>query len=269
VSTDASDCAAATRPETVAFEVEVLATDVGGRVVRREGDVVVRPCYPWSGSVHALLLALGEQGFDGAPRFLGRDGDEERLSYLDGAAGPDGWAGAVPEDGLASLALLLRRYHDTARAIDVDAAAGWSCGPDRPGAVVLHGDPGPWNAVWRDGTAVALIDWDHANPGRPREDVGYLAAYAAPLAADDDEAVTWMRHPAPPNRARRLRVIAEAYGTPVDGLVDEAIAVMAKTNRTVERLARLGVEPHRTWAARTKLRRLWQRHHWMLTHRPL
>jgi hypothetical protein len=248
-------------------DVEVLATDAGGRVVRREGEVVVRPRYPWSASVHALLRGLEDVGFDGAPRVLGTDAEAERLSYVEGDAGPDGWSGAVSEDGLASLALLLRHYHDAVRAVVVDAADGWSCGPDRPGDVILHGDPGPWNAVWRDSVAVALIDWDHANPGHPREDVGYLAAYAAPLAAEDDEAVAWMRHPTAPDRVRRLRVIAEAYGTPVDGLVDEAIAVMAKTNRTVERLAALGIEPQRTWATDTKLGRLWERHDRMVRRR--
>lgn len=29
-----------------------------------------------------------------------------------------------------------------------------------------------------------IIDWDHANPGRPLEDLAYLVDYTAPLCSD-------------------------------------------------------------------------------------
>lgn len=243
--------------------VEVLAEEPGGRRVVRSGDVVIRPCYPSSPSVHRLLRHLEETGFTGAPRFLGTDGSSERLSYIAGRSGPDGWAPVVDDEGLAAVARLLRRYHDAVTDYGPPSTDEWSSGVrggGEPGEVILHGDPGPWNVIWDDaGHPVALIDWDHANPGDPLDDLAYLAAYAAPLAADDAEAMTWMRHPRPPDRRHRLEVIANGYGTDVAELVDRAGAVMAKTNRTVEHMARLGLEPQRTWAADTKLRCLWAR----------
>lgn len=35
--------------------------------------------------------------------------------------------------------------------------------------IVIHGDVGPWNLVWRDGELVGLIDWEYATIGSPRE----------------------------------------------------------------------------------------------------
>lgn len=243
--------------------VEVLGQGPGGRRVVRSDDVVIRPCYPSSPSVHRLLRHLEEGGFTGAPRFLGTDGSNERCSYIPGRSGPAGWGLVVDDEGLAAVARLLHRYHDAVTSYEPPPDDEWSSGArggGGPGEVILHGDPGPWNVVWDDaGHPIALIDWDHANPGEPLDDLAYLAAYAAPLAADDDEAMTWMRHPQPPDRRHRLEVIADGYGTEVAPLVDRAAAVMAKTNRTVERMARLGLEPQRTWATDTKLRRLWAR----------
>jgi hypothetical protein len=216
------------------------------------------------------LRHLEHAGFEGAPRFLGSDGGTERLSFIPGAAGPAGWPFAVPDRGLRQMSQLLRRYHDAVADFVPQDNDEWSSGVAHRGgsASILHGDPGPWNMVWSpDGTPVALIDWDHANLGDPLEDLAYLAAYAAPLAADDAEAMTWMRQPGPPDRVHRLEVLADGYGTSTDGLVDRAIEVMAKTNRTVERLARLGLEPQRTWVAETKLARLWGRHAHMVARR--
>jgi hypothetical protein len=220
--------------------------------------------------VHRVLRHLEHAGFAGAPRFLGSDGRTERLSFIPGAAGAAGWPFAVPDRGLWQMSQLLRRYHDAVADFVSQHNDEWSSGTTHGGgsASILHGDPGPWNMVWSpDGTPVALIDWDHANPGEPLDDLAYLAAYAAPLAADDAEAMTWMKHRGPPDRVHRLDVLADGYGTSTDGLVDRAIEVMAKTNRTVERLARLGLEPQRTWVAEIKLARLWDRHAHMVAHR--
>ena len=112
--------------------------------------------------------------------------------------------------------------------------------------MILHGDPAPWNMVWRDGVPVALIDWDHANPGDPIDDAAYLAVYAAPLCPDQ-EAMEWMSHPGPPDRRSRLAIVADAYGTSPEVLIERAPGVIGKTNSTVLRLAALGQEPHATW----------------------
>ena len=193
----------------------------------------------------------------------------EKLSFIEGDAGAAGWDKVLTDDGLVSIAQLLRRYHMAVRAFEPPEDSEWASG--RVGAgdvdeIILHGDPGPWNVVWDGAKASAFIDWDHANPGDPREDVAYLVAYTAPFCSDE-VAMSWMRHSQVPDRCHRLHVVAEAYGVPAEGLVELAANVLAKTNRTVERLASLGLEPQRSWVEAGRLRQFWDRHEWIVAHR--
>ena len=250
----------------------VLLHDAGaGRRIRKIGGVVRRPCYPFSPSVHALLRFLEDAGFPGAPRLLGvDDSGMEMLSFIEGVAGGESWDRVLSDDGLRSVAGLLRRYHEAVRHYRPPDGAEWSSGArgsgNATGNIILHGDPGPWNVVWRDDRAVGFIDWDHANPGQPLEDVAYLVAYTAPLCPDD-VASNWMGHSRVPNRRHRLRLVADAYGVSPDGLVDLAAEVLAKTNRTVERMAAQGLEPQRSWVQSGLVRRFWERQEWIGAHR--
>ena len=246
-----------------------LLHDAGGgrRIVRIDGEVH-RPSYPFSASVHGLLKYLEQAGFEGAPRFVGVEGSGvEILTFVEGAAGGVGWDKVLTDEGLSSVATLLRRYHDVVRDYEPRKDVEWSSGSvggGRAEDIILHGDPGPWNVVWDGDEAVAFIDWDHANPGHPIEDLAYLVAYAAPLCSDE-VATSWMHHPDAPDRRHRLQVLAAAYGAPTDGLVALAADVLAKTNRTVERMAERGLEPQRSWAETGMLRQFWQRQEWILT----
>jgi hypothetical protein len=57
--------------------------NLGGAV--RVGSTVRRPARPWTSSVAALLRHLAERGFDGAPRFLGKDANgREVLTFVEG-----------------------------------------------------------------------------------------------------------------------------------------------------------------------------------------
>src|SRR5256885_16479209 len=47
------------------------------------------------------------------------------------------------------------------------------------GAVICHGDFGPWNLVWRDGHPVGILDWDHARLAPSRYDVPQALGCAA------------------------------------------------------------------------------------------
>jgi aminoglycoside phosphotransferase (APT) family kinase protein len=78
---------------------------------------------------------------------------------------------------------------------------------------VCHNDPSPCNHVFRGGVPVALIDFDHAAPGRRLRDVAYAGWLWAVSADVDGPPIT--------EQARRLRLIADAYGlrSPV-GVVD-------------------------------------------------
>lgn len=244
----------------------VLHEGEGGIIVERVGTEVRRPTYPAAPAVMAVLRHLERVEFAAVPRWIGVADGELRLTYIEGEAGGIGWNGVLTDDGLAAAARLIRRYHDAIAgltAVDLPWSSGHRGGP-RPGEVVLHGDPGPWNMVWSDGQPVALIDFEHVTPGHPLDDIAYFAAYTAPMC-DDHEATTWMRHPRPPDRSHRLAIIAEAYGTTTDELIERAAPVIAKTNRTVERLASLGVEPQATWCKPGgRIDAFWSRHRWIV-----
>ncbi|MEV0909032.1 aminoglycoside phosphotransferase family protein [Streptomyces hokutonensis] len=168
----------------------------GGRVtpgVVRVGDTVRRPVTEASPFVARLLSHLERRGFAGAPRHLGLDGaGRDTFSYLPGQV-PARFRRSTDAQ-VAAAGVLLRSLHDATRG----------CAPAGASPVVCHHDPGPNNAVFRDGLPYAFIDFDTAAPGDPLEDVGYAAW-------------TWCvssRATAPPASAQaaQVRILADAYG---------------------------------------------------------
>lgn len=188
----------------------------GGRLtpgVVRIGDTVRRPAGPASDDVAALLRHLEDAGFAGAPRHLGSDErGRDVLAYI------DGWVPArfqaFDDAQVRAAGALLRSFHAATRA---HARARW--GAD----VVCHHDPGPNNAVFRDGCPIALIDFDLAAPGDALDDVAYMAW-------------TWCvsskpaRGPAA-RQAAQVRLLAQAYGLDAAGrhrLVDAMLDRQAR-----------------------------------------
>ena len=179
-------------------------------LVVRIGDTVRRPARPSSPAVHALLDHLESAGFEGSPRFLGYDeAGREVLSYLPGQTVvppyPD-WS--MADTALASVARLLRDYHHAVRGFVAD---GHEWVEPVPAAyvddVVSHNDPNLDNVVFRDGEAVALIDFDLAGPGSVLWDVATAVRLWAPLRPEADIADR--------RRGRsldRMRLFADAYG---------------------------------------------------------
>ena len=256
------------------------------RRVVRVGDTVRRPLTPWSRSVHELLLHLESVGYPFSPRFLGID-DQRRevLSFIPGTSGSDGyveglerggdsWANVVSETGLRRFAGFLRGYHDAVAGYRPPESACWvtGSGAGGPGDVICHGDYGPWNVIWERETPAGLIDWDFAHPGPAWDDVTYALRFVAPFV-DDEQAVSWMRHPAPPARGRRLEVFLDAYsGTGVgstSAVVDDVIARLERTIGLVAQLASAGHEPQVTWVADGWLGQLRDQARWIGRHREL
>lgn len=180
-----------------------------GQVVRA-GDTVRRPQRPSSPATHALLRHLAEVGFAGAPRFLGVDElGREVLSYVPGTAiTPPYPEWALTDDALVSVAELLRGYHHAVSTFD-PAPYAWPSSPPAPfaGPLVSHNDVNLDNVVFRDGRAVALIDFDLASPGSRVWDVACAARLWTPLRPDcyiDDD-----------RRGRvltRFRMFVDSYG---------------------------------------------------------
>jgi hypothetical protein len=181
-----------------------------GRVVR-VGDTVVRPTAPFRAATHALLAHLDAVGFDGAPRVLAAGPATETLTYIAGrAAVPPFPDDVLTDEALVSVADLLRRYHAAVASFD---PAGYTWPRPVPAryrtSLVSHNDVYPANVVFRDGRAVALIDFDLAGPGSAEWDFAAAARLFVPLLDDAD--VTDLRH----GRAlERFRTFLGASGLP-------------------------------------------------------
>nr|BFE68459.1 hypothetical protein GCM10020092_017600 [Actinoplanes digitatis] len=163
--------------------------------------------------MHSLLNHLQRVGFTGSPHALGMDErGREVLSYLDGECGEYPLAPHwTTEEALVTVATMLRMFHDAQYGFQPPPGAVWrSFGPPPPDTeVICHHDAAPHNVVWRPDGTLALIDFDLASPGARIYDVAYAAWTWVPLFSDRDSyTLGWKR----PNRPRRLRLFADAYG---------------------------------------------------------
>ena len=181
-----------------------------GEVVR-VGDTVRRPSSPHSPAIFALLEHLSDVGFEGAPRPLGFDQrGRETLGYVDGEVPVHPYrAWSMSEAALASVARLLRRYHDAVAGFD-GTSHRWSeeMADPRGGPLICHSDACPENVVFRDGEAVALLDFDFASPGRRVWDVAATVGMWAPLR----EPTTRAPGMETLDPVDRTAIFADAYG---------------------------------------------------------
>jgi hypothetical protein len=241
-----------------------------GKVVRA-GPHVLRPSSPHSSSIHAFLRAVRLAGFEGAPFPIGIDEDgRERLVFVEGEVPlvpyPD-WSQS--DAALASVARLLRGLHDAARGFDPEGLT-WNDSLADPagGTVVCHNDVELSNVVFRDGIAVALLDFEFAAPGRPVYDLAHLARFWVPIDDDFDQARLGWR---PADRPARLRLVADAYGLDGRGraelltAIDDAIdRIEAAVRRAVDAGEPNAVELwNRTGGSERfdRRRRWWTAHH--------
>ncbi|HKY15172.1 MAG TPA: phosphotransferase [Microthrixaceae bacterium] len=205
-------------------DIEVLQGGVGNAgAVIRVGAHVLRPTSEHTPQVHALLRHGRASGFEGLPEVLGIEPDgRERLVFIPGDVPvPPFPPWSQGDDVLASTVALLRRFHDATAGFLAPPGATWSdeLADPEPGddAVPCHNDVCPENVVYREGTAVALLDFEFAAPGRRVWDVAALARMCVPIETDDDAARTGRRGLDP---FTRLRVVADAYGLDAEGRVE-------------------------------------------------
>ena len=200
------------------IDEEILQGGVANAgAVRRVGATVLRPANEHSVTIHALLRYVRRAGFDGVPEPLALGpGDDERLSFVPGEVPfPPFPAWAQTDDVLASTVSLLRRFHDATVGFVAPEDASWSAemaepgDGTAPGEVICHNDVCPENVVYRDGAAVALLDFDYAAPGSRVYDLARLALMTIPVDAPEDAARTGRGDLDP---FVRLRVVADAYG---------------------------------------------------------
>lgn len=178
----------------------------------RRGEFVLRPSNPHSKSVHAFFRKLRSAGFEGAslPVEIAADG-RERLVFIEGDVPvPPFPAWAQTDDSLASIAVLMRSFHEASS--QVPAGIGpWSYELADPagGSMICHNDVCLENVVFRDGRAAGLLDFDFAAPGRPIFDLAAFARMCVPI--DDDLSASRLGFGAV-DRPGRLRLVADTYG---------------------------------------------------------
>lgn len=241
-----------------------------GRVTRW-GGYVLRPCGPHGRSVRAFLLSLRAAGFEGAPLPAGvaEDG-RERLVFIEGDVPlPPYPEWAQSDEALASVAVLMRRFHRASRSFGPSAAT-WSSELADPagGRIICHNDVCLENVVFRDGTAAALLDFDFAAPGRPVYDLAQFARLCVPVD-DEISAARLGWHPAA--KPARLRLVADSYGLGATGrqqLVEALADSIARGGEFVRRRVEEG-DPNfvKMWHEMGGMERFSRRRRWWAAQR--
>lgn len=193
-------------------EVRLSGGTTNAGRVSRVGDTVRRPNRAAAASTRAVLVHLEHVGFDGAPRWLGIDEQgREVLAYVPGCAPispTPSWA--LTDDALVSVAELLRRYHDAVQSFDATGLRFDHTVPARfhsTPPLIAHNDPNLDNIIFRDGRAVALIDFDLAAPASRAWDLACAARLWVPLRERADAPLEIQDR-----LLARLSLFAEAYG---------------------------------------------------------
>jgi aminoglycoside phosphotransferase (APT) family kinase protein len=195
-------------------EIELPAGDVTVGVVRI-GDTVRRPHQDTSDAVAAYLRHLKSVGFEGAPRYLGRDAQgRDALTYLAGDVPGDPvqpWAAA--DAVLPGVARLLRRLHDASEGyvapprVAVDGRPSPRF-PEGEARIVSHRDLTPQNTVFRDGVAWGVVDFDLSDWTTRSVDLANTAMHWVPMADPADRAAVHRDA----DIGARLRLMLDAYG---------------------------------------------------------
>ena len=193
------------------------------------GDVVHREPSDNSAYVHRVLSFLSKCGYDFAPKYLGLDeSGREKVEYIDGYV-PHGQE--IPQEtwSLETMQAIFKEIRDLHDVTAGTELAGSS-------ECVCHGDLSYANTVYRDGKAVAFIDWDWAHAGSRVDDVAYALLQYLSLGEFESEG-------GPKERAELARKLVDAYGLPKKQkllLLDAMLEALLSTRQKQLESARQG-----------------------------
>lgn len=252
-------------------EQELVGGVANAGQVTRAGGYVLRPRGPHSGSITAFLRSLRAAGFEGAPLPAGMGADgRERFVFIEGEVPlPPYPQWARSDEALESVAVLMLRFH-RASALAGPSGARWSPELADPagGSLVCHNDVCLENVVFRDGAAVALLDFDFAAPERPVYDLAQFARLCVPV---DDEISAARLGWRPADKPARLRLVADSYGLDATArreLVEIMADSIARGGEFVRRRVEAG-DPNFTamWEAMGGIERFDRRRRWWAARR--
>ena len=134
--------------------------------------------------------------------------------------------------------------------------------------MICHNDVCLENVVFRDGTAIALLDFDFAAPGRPVYDLAQFARMCVPVD-DEISAARLGWHPA--DKPARLRLVADSYGLGTTGrqqLVEVLAGSIARGGEFVRRRVEEG-DPNfvKMWHEMGGMERFNRRRRWWAAQR--
>jgi phosphotransferase family enzyme len=242
----------------------------GGRFAAptRSGNVVERRAV--SANARALLRHFEQVGFSLAPRYLGTDGERDRLSYIAGETGYPPLSDSIRSDeALVSVAKAIRAMHDaTAGFVPVDDE--WYHQEYAvPAAVdcIGHHDLAPWNLVFAGTEVVGILDWDTVRPSNRAWDLAYAAHQFVPFHPTPDlPGWGWTTEP---DRRARLDLFCTTYGhgiTPTQ-LVDLAALRLLSVAAEMSRQIHLGNPAYCVQAAEDHPAAYRKTATWLLTNR--
>jgi aminoglycoside phosphotransferase (APT) family kinase protein len=111
---------------------------------------------------------------------------------------------------LVDVAHWLRRYHAAVADFVPSPSSYWRERAEwKPGMIIAHNDPAPYNAVWNSDGLVGFVDWDMAGPITPELDVAWVAFSWTPLHAPHVVAAEGFTDL--PSRPRRLSQFLHDY----------------------------------------------------------
>ena len=234
----------------------------GGRLNRgrlfRHGDFVLRPADE-DVEVELVIIEVGKV-FHGAPKTFGRDSNGRlKLEWIEGESGE-----AIEEDEeqsrtrLLSVGTLLRDLHDSTETAVAEKVSIFreSLDPSGIHEVICHGDAGPGNILFRNGTAFALIDWEMASPGRRSWDLATALRYWAPFRSPANKKPGELLL----NPWRRAEWILDGYHASGE-LRLETVSLLPLNQKTqaeyvIRRIKARGEAVYDEWVAKGGIRRL-------------
>jgi hypothetical protein len=211
----------------------------------RAGDTVRRQPQPWSNEVQRLLAHVRNRGFLLVPEPLGFDEHgREILRYIEGetSATVSPWPGSLwSDDLLIDVGKTVAAYHRAVADFAPSDDAHWQYRPRAllPGEIICHHDFAPYNAVFKGGRLLGMVDWEGAGPGTIQEEIAFLAWQWAPLSSLEREVHDG--RVVDVDQVARLRLLLDSYGYENRaGLIDAVIERVEISRSGIEEQAAEG-----------------------------